>query len=488
MTTIAAVRPKYPTCPGGNAMPIIGARGNVLQFALDPLRVIDALFKQHGSIVSLVANAATRTISPFADCPGTVFVAAPELNRQVVTQHDTYHKSALTGEPPRSNNPREHILWNWGTGLFHVNSHNHRQHRRLLMPAFHKKRIEAYCEDMVALTQHALDSWHVGEKRDIHAEMTTLTLHVAGKTLFGQHIDDNTNIIGQLLQEALHLQIQPLTRLLPFDIPGLPYHHLLNISEQGNRELRQLMAEKRGRDDGDVLAMLLQAQDEDGTMLTDEEIIGHAGIIFLAGHETSANALTWALFLLSQHPQTAAEVVDEVQSVLQGGVPTLENLHQLTLLEYVIKESMRLLPSVPLNHRIAAEDTELGGYFMPAGTELFVSIYHLHHHPELFTEPEVFNPYRWQTITPSIYEYNPFSAGPRMCIGATFAMMEIKIVLAMLLQRYKLSFIPGTRVDRRWAITMSPRQGLPMQVQPQDKKYVAGGVRGSVREMVTLPA
>ncbi len=487
MTTIAATRPKHPTCPGAKPMPIVGTRGNIVQFALDPMRTIDTLFKHYGKIVSLVANAPTRTISPFPDCPGTVFVATPELNRQVVTQHDLYHKSALTGQPPHSNNQREHTLWNWGTGLFHVNSAMHRQHRRLLMPAFHKKRIEAYCDDMVALTQKTLDSWRSGDKRDIHAEMTSLTLHIAGKTLFGQDIGDNTNLIGQLLQNALHLQTQLLTRLMPYDVPGLPYHRLLNISDEGDKAIRELMAQKRTRDDGDVLAMLLQAQDEDGTMLTDEEIIGHAGIIFLAGHETSANALTWALFLLSQHPHIAAEVVDEIQSVLQGSTPTLEHLNRLTLLEYVIKESMRLLPSVPLNHRIAAEDSELGGYFMPAGTELFVSIYHLHHDSATFSEPDVFNPHRWQQIDPSIYEYNPFSAGPRMCIGATFAMMEIKIVLAMLLQSYKAAFIPGTRVDRRWAITMSPRQGLPMHIQAQDKRYNAGGVRGNIREMVRLP-
>jgi cytochrome P450 len=147
------------------------------------------------------------------------------------------------------------------------------------------------------------------------------------------------------------------------------------------------------------------------------------------------------------------------------------------------------LPPVPWNGRVTSQPTELGGYALPAGTEVFASIYQTHQMPDLYPEPEVFNPQRWETINPTLYEYNPFSAGPRLCIGAGFAMMEIKIVLAMLLQRYRLQFVPAMQIDRFGTIVMAPKHGMPMQVYQQDHQFTqgVGGVKGNVREMVRLP-
>jgi cytochrome P450 len=199
--------------------------------------------------------------------------------------------------------------------------------------------------------------------------------------------------------------------------------------------------------------------------------------------------LTWTLLLLSQHPSIAADLLDELSGELHGAPPTIEQIAKLPLLDRVAKESLRLMPPVPLNHRILAETAVLGGITIPAGTEVFVSIYHLHHDPALFPRPEKFDPDRWLTINPTAFEYNPFSAGPRMCIGAPFAQLEIKAVLATLLQRCRLEFIPGTKLDRRVRITMAPLQGLPMMVRPQDRQFArgVGGMRGNVRDMVAWP-
>jgi cytochrome P450 len=260
---------------------------------------------------------------------------------------------------------------------------------------------------------------------------------------------------------------------------------------QLDEEMRKIITRKRtaDTDEGDVLSMLLQARDaESGVGLSEDELLGHVSVIFAAGHETSANALTWTLFLLSQHPEVAADLLDELESVLQGEAPSIEQLQQLPLLERVIKESMRVLPPVPWNGRVTSKPTELGGYALPQGTEVFVSIYQTHHMPELYPNPEAFNPQRWETIEPTPYEYNPFSAGQRLCIGAAFAMMEIKIVLAMLLQRYRLQLLPQLRIDRFGLIIMAPKYGMPMVVHQQDRQFAlgVGGVRGNVREMVNL--
>ncbi|HEX4513467.1 MAG TPA: cytochrome P450, partial [Polyangiaceae bacterium] len=174
---------------------------------------------------------------------------------------------------------------------------------------------------------------------------------------------------------------------------------------------------------------------------------------------------------------------DEVAR-LHGAPPT-----ELPLLDAVIKESLRLLPPVPIHPRVVAKDTELGGYHFPAGSELMLSIFHLHRDPDVFPTPDVFAPERWQTAKPSVYEYNPFSAGPRMCVGASFAMMELKIVLAMLLSKFRLELPAGSRVDARIAVTMSPPGGLEMIVRSaKDAPPAPSGFEGRVRRLVRWPA
>jgi len=160
----------------------------------------------------------------------------------------------------------------------------------------------------------------------------------------------------------------------------------------------------------------------------------------------------------------------------------------MPLLDAVVKESLRVLPPVPLHPRIIAEDHELLGYHLPAGSELFLSIYHTHQDPAVFEDPRLFSPRRWETIKPTVYEYNPFSAGPRMCIGASFATMEIKLVLATLLQRFHLEMPSGTRIDPRVAITMSPRGGLRMTVRDRKTALKHSSVSGRVRALVKLAA
>jgi cytochrome P450 len=256
--------------------------------------------------------------------------------------------------------------------------------------------------------------------------------------------------------------------------------------------MAELISERRqsGALGNDMLSSLMDASDEAGGKLSADELIGHAGVIFAAGHETSSNALCWTLFLLSQHPKVAADLADELAGELRGDAPTVEQLARLPLLDHVVKESLRVFPPVPFNHRLAAGDTELGGYTLRSGTEIISSIYHTHRIEEIYPDAQRFKPERWEQLDPGPYAYSPFSAGPRMCIGAAFAMMEIKVVLAVLLQRFRFEIVPGSRVDRFMSITMAPKHGLPMVVHRQDNRFErrAPEVRGNVREMVTLGA
>jgi cytochrome P450 len=278
--------------------------------------------------------------------------------------------------------------------------------------------------------------------------------------------------------------------LLPYNVPPLPFWRYLRLSRRLDDAIRAMIDQKRtrGRDEGDVLSMLVHTRDQDGARMSEDELIGQANLLFLAGHETTANALAWTLFLLMQHPGVMADLCDELHGTLRGDPPRADQLAELPLLERVIKESLRILPPVPFGARVAMAPTALGPYELPPLTEIAFSEYVTHHLPELYPEPERFRPDRWKTAEPSAYEYLPFGAGPRMCVGATFAMIEAKVVLAMLLQRYRPELVPGARVDRHINITLSPRYGLPVVIRAQDRNFAASRaeVRGDVHDMVDL--
>ncbi len=489
-----------PSAPGPAPYPLVGPLGNVIRWMRDPIGSAGRLFARYGDVAMLV-RAPVRIVNPgptpmipslqHAKGAGIVVVNGARFNREVLTDHDRYFMIALPGRlfpttaPPP---PREKPITRTMTGLFHVNSDEHRKHRRLLMPAFSKTRIEAYRDDMVRITDDVLSEFRVGETRDVHADMTELTLRVATKTLFGEDQGERGTELARKMQAWLLTMMSP-GMLFRYDVPRLPYARFLDLTATIDRETAAIVAERRQRAPAkDMLSSLISARDEDGSALTEDEIVGHAGVIFAAGHETSTNALAWTLLLLSQHPAVLRELDDEL-AVLGGNAPSVDDLAKLTLLDGVVRESMRLLPPVPLHPRIVAQDSQLGGYDLPAGSELFLSIFHMHHDPKIFPDPESFRPRRWESIKPSVYEYNPFSAGPRMCIGASFALMEIKLVLAMLLTRYRFELPRDARVDARVAITMAPRQGLRMTVRSRDRAPAAPvPFRGTVRRLARWPS
>jgi cytochrome P450 len=328
-----------------------------------------------------------------------------------------------------------------------------------------------------------LDHWQPGQQIDLVPEMKQLTQRIALKTLFG--VDDGGELdrVGVLLRRTLNVTTSPLFALLPFNVPGLPYHRIEQLAAQLEAYIRGVITRKRTQPEGsDVLASLIHVRDEDGTQLSDEELIGHAFTLFVAGHETTSNALTATMLLLEQHPAVLADLLDELDGTLHGAAPTVAQLGTLPLLERVIKESLRLLPPALIGIRIAAQPTQLGGYAVGKGANVVYSEFVTQRMPELYAEPDRFKPHRWATLDPSPYAYLPFAAGPHMCIGWAFAMQELRVVLALLLQRYRLALVPGTRVDL--TVRMQPKHGLPMRVHAQDRQFEATPVHGTIRKLI----
>lgn len=480
----------FDTIPAPQPSPVLGWRGNVLSITNDPFTYISDLKNRFGPIAGLVRGGNPAILFPQPNCPGTVFVFGTENNHAVMSNTQAFHSGPIIGPAYANweNSDDFAVLRRIGTGLFSLNGDVHQRHRRLLLPAFHKRHIDLYASIITELTSQLIDNWQVDELHDIQREMFHHTLSVAGITLFGQDFRLEADEIGHTIQEWL--QLIPVVSIDPGATESHFYRRFINVCRRIDEQIRNIIERKRaaGAEDNDALSTLIRVRDEDGETLSEDDLIGHINILLTAGHETTANAISWTLMLLSQHPSTAAALYEELAGTLRGSEPTPDRIRDLKLLDNVVKESMRLFPPVTMGSRLVAEPTELAGYELPAGTEIAFSHYHSHHDPELFMDPEAFLPERWDTLNASPYAYFPFSTGVKMCLGAPFALMEIKIVLAILLQKYRVEFAPLAPVNRHVWVPFRPNH-MPLILRSAGDNYErgAGALQGNVRQMFRLP-
>jgi cytochrome P450 len=416
----------------------------------------------------------------------SVLALGPEYNRLVLGDIATYHTSAQTrGGPPNSALRRVRF------GLTAMNGDKHRQQRQQVIGFFAKKAIDSYHDEVVAGTDRMLNSWPAGRVVDMSLLVKKMMLHLSARILFGREDPAQSDRLGDMIGELFHLNWRLGVFLFPFNLRGTPMRRLLRHAEKMECELQSMIDNRRRLpppEKGDILDLLIRCRDTSDSHMTDADLLGQATILFAASYETQANALNWTLFLLSQHPDVLANLCDELWHVLQWGAPSLDDMDRLPYLEAVLKESMRILPPVPFTIRIVARETELGGILLQPRDRVICSHFITHHLPELYEEPEQFRPERWFSIDPNQYEYLPFSAGPRWCIGKNLAMAMMKIVLARLVQKWRFTMAPHARIDRYVSVTMAPKQGLPMVLAPQDRRFELVPVTGNVREMVTLKA
>jgi cytochrome P450 len=357
-----------------------------------------------------------------------------------------------------------------------------------MMPALHRQRIETYYGEMVTVTNKKMAGWASGQRRDIYKEMREMTLSVAVKTLVGLDPERGGDEVCRLLDLWTSLVFSLSALVLPFDLPGFSYRRLLRASEELERIIISLIERKRacGLDTGDVLSMLMRVHDEDDNRLTDDELVGQTNFLFMAGHATTASALTWSLFLLAQHPRVLSDVLDECEEKIKGDTPGIEELEEMTLMEAVIKETMRLLPPVLWWARVSTAVCKLGPYNLPAGSRVINSAFITHRIAVHYPQPNKFLPERWLHAGPGPYEYIPFSAGPRMCLGSGFAMIEMKLVLATILRRYSLTLPEGIKVNFGGRMLSAPRGGMPIVLGSRQRKLTRAEVGGNIRSFVDL--
>lgn len=410
-----------------------------------------------------------------------VFAFGPEANRTVLGDAEHYRTTGVVLRGPPDSAQRRIRF-----GLPRMNGRKHRRQRALVMPSLQRRAVMDYVPTMVEIVDEFRDSWQDGQRVLMWRELRKLTLRLTSRVLFGFADHERAYALGRRLEQWGGTNFRTRTWLLPLDLPGTSYRSLLRRAEEVEADVRAMVEEKRASGAGDdVLARLIRARDE-GEQMTDTDLVGQITILFGASYETTVNALAWTLFLLAQHPAVMHDVLDELEGVLGGDPPTFERLAELELLEAVLKETMRLFPPLPYTIRAVCRGGELHGRELRDGDRVVCSAFMTHHLPDLYPEPERFDPSRWFRIDPGQYEYLPFSAGPRTCVGYLFAMTEMKIVLAMLLPRWRVSMVPGARVDRAIKLTLSPRHGLPMTVHRQDRRFDAPHVRGNVHQLVAL--
>lgn len=362
-----------------------------------------------------------------------------------------------------------------GDGLLTSEGELHTRQRRLVQPAFHRDRMAGYAAAMVECAAQCRDRWEAGATLDVSKEMMRLTLAIVARTLFSADVTSETDEIGAALThvfEAVDKMLMPFSEWLEkLRTPSV--RRFERARDRLDQTIYRLIAQHRagGCDTGDLLSMLLLAQDDETHAgMTDRQIRDEALTLFLAGHETTANALTWTWYLLSQNPEAEARLHAEIDGALDGRLPAFEDLPRLRYTEMVLAESIRLYPPAWGIGRRAIQDYRIGDYTVPARSILIMSPYVVHRNPRWFPDPERFDPDRWlpdRAAARPKFSYFPFGAGARVCIGERFAWTEGVLLLAMLARRWRLRLVPGHRVETRALITLRAKYGMRMTVEPR---------------------
>ena len=451
--------------PGPRTQPIV----SIVRWLRSPLPMLDELAATYGTAFSLRVPRVPEPMVFFSDPPAI--------------------KAIWSGDPEVLRAGEANIILRAALGtssLLLLDGAEHLRERRLMLPPFHGDRMRAYGAAMRDATMREIAQWPVGRAFAVHGSMQTITLDVIMRTIFG--VGDGprlatlrdalvrwTTLGTSRLGTALLLLTPPeyAERVQGLAARGvgrlLPWAPIVRAQRDSDRLVREVIAQRRregtaGRED--VLSMLLEARDEDGRPMTDDELRDEMLTLLLAGHETTATTLAWALHHLLANPAWLARVRAEVDEVVGvRGHVSAEHLERLVLVDAVIKETLRLTPIIPLVARHVTRPTTIGGYRLPAGSIACASIYLVHHRADLWPEPTRFDPARFVGKKPDPTHYFPFGGGTRRCLGMAFASYEMKVVLASILAHVELASAPGARVRLvRRGITLAPSGGMPVIV------------------------
>jgi cytochrome P450 len=429
-------------------------------FSADPFGFVKERFAKYGDIYR-VDN---------TDGSALYVIRKPEHIREVLATKSAKYR--------KQHSAFERLSEILGDGLLTSDGDNWKRQRRLVQPGFHPDRLREYSTAMVEEAAAMAKVWSDGEVRDVSVDMMELTMRVVARTLFSHRVDEESEMVGRAMMQLQESFSSP-TQFLPSWIPVPARTRAGKALADLDSVIYSLIAERRKENKSekptDLLQSLVDAVDEegDGKGLSEKELRDQLMTLFLAGHETTSNALTWTLYLLSQNPGAYKKLRDEVDSVLAGRPVSFEDLESMPYGEQVIRESMRLYPPVAVMARKAHEDTEIGPYSVAAGSEVIAWLYLTHRDPSLYPNPEAFQPERFtaeeQAKRPKM-AYLPFGGGPRLCVGHAFAMLEARLILATIMQSVDFNLVPGHRVIPKLQITLGSKHGMRMRIRRRKDK------------------
>ena len=397
------------------------------------------------------------------------FVADPQVIEEIlVKKAESFHKD-------RTSRLMARVI---GNGLLVNEGESWRRQRRLLQPAFHHQQLQSYASLMVDAIERAAAGWRAGEIRNVHEDMMGVTMRIVAGTMFGADVPATAGDLGGVISALM----EDFTRLLglagrfrpPPWVPTPANRRFRRSARRVEAVILDIIEGRRktiaatGAAGGDLLSLLIAARDEEGGEMTDAQVRDEALTLFLAGHETTALALTYALWLLARHPDRQARLADELRAVLGDRPPGLADLERLRYTEMVLMETMRLYPPAWALGRRATQEIEVGGFRFPEGAEFIMSQWVVHRDPRRFDEPESFRPERWEgDLAQRLprFAYFPFGGGPRVCIGNRFAMMEAKLVLAGALQRFRFAAAGADELPLLPSVTLRPRGPVMLRLE-----------------------
>jgi cytochrome P450 len=442
-----ALLPRRPKVPG---LPLLG---HLLQFRRDRFGLAVSIGKEERDLVSM-------RMGFFSILMASSGKMAHEI---LVEKADAFVKSRGLSVFARP------LL---GDGLLTSEHDVHKRQRRMMAPVFAHKRIASYGDVMVEKTLASAARLEDGREIDLADEMMRLTLEIVGKALFDAELAGDASAVGEALTFSMRQMMDGMVRLVPTPpvVPTPGNLRLRHAVKRLDEIVYGMIRERRasGVDHGDMLGMLLATRDaDDGTGLTDREVRDQAMTILLAGHETTANALAWTFYLLGQNPEIRQKVEHEVDTVLEGRAATMADLPKLPYALQVVKEAMRLYPPAYMIGRRATRELTIGESRVPKNQVVIVNVIGIHRRPEAFPDPERFDPDRFtpereKALPP--HAYMPFGAGPRICIGNHFALMEGQLVLASLAQKLRFELLSKAPVETDPLVTLRPKGGLPVRV------------------------
>ncbi len=439
----------------------------------DPLGTIRNQYETHG-LISAFQEGDQRV----------VFAFGPEFNHRILSDTDTFHSYFFPLRGPRDSAQRRLT-----SGLLSENGIKHREHRRLLMEPFQRRMFPAYVARIFQLAREMLSEWQVGQTLDLRDTMNSFMLRVTSALLFGFDQPETAYRLGEMIHHWSEMNHQVgIAAVAPARESLKHYDELLKFASDLELRIVDMLQQRRRNPAGqDVLSILIR---NCGTSqgFTEDELIGQAALLFSAAHLTTAHSLTWTLFLLAQHPHEGRRLAEEIDQRLDDKALEWERADELPVTNRVIKESLRILPGSAYVQRVNVAPVVLGPFHLHRGTVVVFSQFMTHRLPEIYPEPNRFHPDRWLQLAPSPYEYLPFGAGPRRCIGGPLATVIMQIVIPMIWRKFRLRVAPGAPIEANAVSTMlTPMTPVPVVLLPPGAGFASSPLSGNIHRYVAFP-